>query len=171
MFLMLGALLVLLSLAVPLHAKRKDQRVSVQLGNRTGQRGQMVKLFLDTMLQPQMATVPASNIANMSLSPWTYRESCDDSRFPRQMLHAQCLTTGCLSPQGGDAGGGEGEEDMSLEAKPIYYQVLVLHKVQKHKGSKRTGERKRKYHLQLGTEVITVGCTCVRPSVAHSTPL
>ncbi|KAK1888997.1 Interleukin-17F [Dissostichus eleginoides] len=105
-----------------------------------------------------------SSIANMSLSPWTYRDSCVPSRWPRRISHAQCLTSGCLSLEGGG-------EDAALEARPIYYQVLVLHKILRQVHNHNAGGRKRRqFDFRLGTEVITVGCTCVRPSVIPQRP-
>ncbi|XP_071770351.2 interleukin 17a/f3 [Centroberyx gerrardi] len=151
--------LLLLGLVTLLHGSRTGQAVSVKLGQRTGQKDRTVKLILDTKLQPHITGMSASTIANMSLSPWTYRDSCVESRFPSRISHAHCLTSGCLSLQGGG-------EDLSLEAKPIYYQVLVLHRVQKEGRNNNKGGRKgRKYAFRLGTETIPVGCTCVRPSV------
>uniref|UniRef100_A0AAQ4RVE0 Interleukin 17a/f1 n=2 Tax=Gasterosteus aculeatus aculeatus TaxID=481459 RepID=A0AAQ4RVE0_GASAC len=121
--------------------------------------GTTLRLVLDSSVQPQLGSSSAS-IANTSLSPWTYRESCVESRLPRQIFHAVCLTSGCLSPHGGG-------EDASLEAKPIYHQVLVLHKTLRQRAGKR---RRTRYGFRLGTEVIAVGCTCVRPSVVtHGT--
>ncbi|XP_035534721.1 interleukin 17a/f3 [Morone saxatilis] len=154
----LRALLVL-GLATLLHTTRTDQKVSVKLWRRTKLKGSIGRLVLDPSVQPQIGITSASTIANMSLSPWTYRESCIASRLPRHISHAQCLTSGCLSLQG------EGE-DTGLVAKPIYYQVLVLHRVprQRHNNS-RGGKPRKKYDFKLGTEVITVGCTCVRPAV------
>ncbi|XP_041815146.1 interleukin 17a/f3 [Chelmon rostratus] len=152
----LRALLVLS--AALLHASRTGQAVSVQLGRGTGLRGRTVRLLLDPSVR-QIASTPASTIANMSLSPWTYRESCVASRLPRRIAHAQCLTSGCLSLQGGG-------EDAALVAKPINYQVLVLHRVPRQSHNNKRGRKARnKYDFRLGTEVITVGCTCVRPSV------
>uniref|UniRef100_A0A3Q2X026 Interleukin-17F-like n=1 Tax=Haplochromis burtoni TaxID=8153 RepID=A0A3Q2X026_HAPBU len=89
--------------------------------------------------------------------PSVRSDSSVDSRLPKHISNAQCLTTGCLSPQGGG-------EDRGLEAKPIKYEVLVLHRVLKP--SKKKGRKARKqYIFTLGTEVITAGCTCVRPTV------
>lgn len=48
-------------------------------------------------------------------------ESYVESRLPARISQAQCLTSGCLSLQGS-------EEDATLVAVPIQYQVLVLHK-------------------------------------------
>ncbi|XP_075940917.1 interleukin 17a/f3 [Anarhichas minor] len=133
--------------------------VSLKSGQGARLSGTSVRLVLDPSVPPQFGR-SASTIANMSLSPWTYRESCVESRLPRRIFHAVCLTSGCLSLQGGG-------ENAALEAKPIYHQVLVLHKIPKQ----RPGNRRRKwYGFRLGTEVITVGCTCVRPSVVPQQP-
>ncbi|XP_056284920.1 interleukin 17a/f3 [Pseudoliparis swirei] len=122
-------------------------------------RRRSARLDLDPAVTLQIGRA-ASAIANTSLSPWTYRESRVESRLPRRIFHAVCLTSGCLSLRGG-------AEDAAMEAKPIYHQVLVLHKISK----KRSGSRRRKrYGFRLGTEVISVGCTCVRPSVVPQPP-
>ena len=57
----------------------------------------------------------------LPIFPRLSRDSYVESRVPRRISHAQCLTSGCLSLQGGG-------EDADLEAKPIHYQVLVLHR-------------------------------------------
>ncbi|XP_063352457.1 interleukin-17F-like [Pelmatolapia mariae] len=156
MLLVLRALLVL-SLAPLLHGARKSQSVSAKLGPRAGLKGHSVRLVIDPSVLPHFTAKSPSSIANMSLSPWTYIDSSVDSRLPKHISNAQCLTTGCLSPQGGG-------EDRALEAKPIKYEVLVLHRVLKP--SKKKGRKTRKqYIFTLGTEVITAGCTCVRPTV------
>ncbi|XP_031151329.1 interleukin 17a/f3 [Sander lucioperca] len=158
MLLGLRALLVL-GLVPLLHATRKGNAVSLKLDQGSKLKGQTVRLVLDPSVQPQIASTSASTIANMSLSPWTYRDSCVESRLPRRISHAQCLTSGCLSLLGG-------REDAALEAKPIYYQVLVLHRIPRQRHSKKAGRmRRNQYDFRLGTEVISVGCTCVRPSV------
>ncbi|XP_030260605.1 interleukin 17a/f3 [Sparus aurata] len=156
MALVFRALLVL-GLATLLHATRGGHVVSVRLARGTELKGRTVRLHLDPSVQTHIGSTSTSDIANMSLTPWTYRESCEPSRLPQKMSHAQCLTSGCLSLQGGG-------EDAALQARPIYYQALVLHRVQKP--SKRGGRKlRRRYSFLLGTERITVGCTCVRPSV------
>ncbi|KAM9339193.1 interleukin 17a/f3 [Symphorus nematophorus] len=147
MKLVLRALLVL-GLVTLLHATKKGQA-----GKGTRRNGMEVGLLLDPSVQPQIASMSSSSIANMSLSPWTYRDTFEESRWPQRISHAECRTSGCLSLQGGG-------EDAALEAKPIYYQVLVLHRVPKKR--KKAG---KKYDFRLGTEVIAVGCTCARPNV------
>ncbi|KAI4802174.1 hypothetical protein KUCAC02_020028 [Chaenocephalus aceratus] len=137
MLLVLRAVL-LLGLASLLHAARRDQAVSLSLGN-----GSRLRLVMDPSVQSQRISTSDSSIANMSLSPWTYRDS---------------------SWRGGG-------EDAALEARPIYYQVLVLHKILRQVHNHKAGGRKRRqFDFRLETEVITVGCTCVRPSVVPQRP-
>ncbi|KAF3849535.1 hypothetical protein F7725_019254 [Dissostichus mawsoni] len=158
MLLVLRAVL-LLGLASLLHAAGGGQAVSLSLGN-----GSRLRLVMDPSVQSQRISTSDSSIANMSLSPWTYRDSCVPSRWPRRISHAQCLTSGCLSLEGGG-------EDAALEARPIYYQVLVLHKILRQVHNHKAGGRKRRqFDFRLGTEVITVGCTCVRPRVVLQQP-
>ncbi|XP_053301350.1 interleukin 17a/f3 [Pleuronectes platessa] len=159
MRLLLRAVLML-SLATLLLASRKGRRVSVKFGRDTGLKGKQAKLILDPSVLPQIVNAFDSSIANMSLSPWTYRDSYEETRVPRRISHAQCLTSGCLTLQGGG-------EDADLEAKPIHYQVLVLHRVPRPQKRKNKKGRKANngYIFRLGTEVVSVGCTCVRPSV------
>ncbi|XP_035000095.1 interleukin 17a/f3 [Hippoglossus stenolepis] len=151
---------LMLSLATLLLASRKGRRVSVNFGSDTGLQGKMARLILDPSVLPQIVSTFDSSIANMSLSPWTYRDSYVESRVPRRISHAQCLTSGCLNLQGGG-------EVADLEAKPIHYQVLVLHRVprQQKKKNKKGKNARTRYLFRLGMEVVSVGCTCVRPSV------
>uniref|UniRef100_UPI0037E95410 interleukin 17a/f3 n=1 Tax=Semicossyphus pulcher TaxID=241346 RepID=UPI0037E95410 len=122
---------------------------------------QRTRLILDPSVQSHISSASASTIANMSLSPWTYTDSFEESRLPMRISHAQCLTSSCLSLQGGG-------EDAALMARPIYYQVLVLHRLPKQRPNKKGGKRaKKRYDFRLGTELIAVGCTCVRPSVTQ----
>ncbi|XP_029281738.1 interleukin 17a/f3 [Cottoperca gobio] len=158
MLLVLRALLVL-GLTTMLHATRKGQKAFLKLDHGQRLKGSTVRLLLDPSMQPQVTSTSGSLIANMSLSPWTYRDSCVKSRLPQRISHAQCLTSGCLSLQGGG-------EDAALEAKPIYYQVLVLHRGKRRSYNNKGGTKtKKKYEFTLGMEVISVGCTCVRPTV------
>ncbi|KAM3603015.1 uncharacterized protein V6R79_015204 [Siganus canaliculatus] len=152
--------LVALGLVSLMNAGHKEQRVSVQMDQGTQMKGQTVKLLLDPSVEPHVTAMSDSPIANRSLSPWTYRQSCADSRFPRLIPYAQCLTSSCLSTH-------DGGEDAALEAKPIYYQVLVLRRVLKTRrvGGREGRKIRKKYFYRLGTEMIPVGCTCVRPSI------
>ncbi|XP_059212967.1 interleukin 17a/f3 [Centropristis striata] len=158
MLLVLRALLVLATLLLATRTF-PAQAVSPKLGQEAKPKERTVRLVLDPSVQTQIFTTSASTVASMSLTPWTYRDSCVLSRLPQRISHAQCLTNSCLSLQGGG-------EDVALVAKPIYYEVLVLHRVPRrdNKGGKKK-KKNTKYDFRLGTEVITVGCTCVRPSV------
>ncbi|XP_061742525.1 interleukin-17F-like [Nerophis ophidion] len=147
MFLVLGVVLRL-GLAAGLHG-----RADCRTPDRT-----TVRLLLDPLLR-HMTSAHQDHLANVSLSPWTYRESNVAWRLPRVLSNARCLTSGCL----GQPGGGE---DAALQVRPIEYQVLVLHRVTRQKKKKKNLSKKKKkntkYEFRLGTETITVGCTCVR---------
>ncbi|XP_056301365.1 interleukin 17a/f3 [Danio aesculapii] len=84
-----------------------------------------------------------------SLSPWTYTTSTDDSRIPSIISEAKCEKRGCLTK--------DGEEDLGLESKPIYYQINVLRRVKNRNATL--------YALKLETKIVSVGCTCVLPIV------
>uniref|UniRef100_A0A8C6V368 Uncharacterized protein n=1 Tax=Neogobius melanostomus TaxID=47308 RepID=A0A8C6V368_9GOBI len=148
---------LMLALLAPLSHCGKAQRVKPKGGRG---KGHIVKLVLDQTL-PEFSTSFSSRVANLSLSPWVYREECVDSRIPRCLFHAHCLTSGCVHPQWG-------HEDLSLEAKPIYYQLLVLHRWPKGRKSQRGSNWSKRYAFRLGTEVVSAGCTCVRPSIIQT---
>ncbi|XP_041661919.1 interleukin 17a/f3 [Cheilinus undulatus] len=146
---------LMLSLLVLSHACRKAQKVRTSPGSKT------MRLVLDPSVMSHIPTVSASAVANLSLSPWTYRDSYDPSRLPARIFHAHCLTSGCLSLQGDG-------EDLALIAKPICYQVPVLYRVERNRSNKKEGTKtRRRYVFRLGTEKVVVGCTCVRPSVVQ----
>ncbi|NP_001191715.1 interleukin-17A/F-3 precursor [Oryzias latipes] len=153
MLLVLRALLLLGLLSLE-HAK-KSQTFPARL--KQGPKYRTLKVSLDPSVMPQFYSVSTSNLANSSLSPWTYRENYNSSRLPKSISEAECQTSGCIR---------DGVEDDALEAKPIQYQILVLYRVQKQQSvGKKKKKKSRKYDFMLGTQVITVGCTCVRPSV------
>ncbi|XP_036406217.1 interleukin-17F-like [Megalops cyprinoides] len=133
----------------PAHRNRKqDKRPKGTSGrSSSGERVMSVKLLLDPNLMPASSQVPL--IGNNSLSPWSYKYTYDDSLFPPHIAQAECLRTGCL--------GSDGQEDMGLESKPIYHQVLVLRRI--------SGKKRKKYIFRLESKTIKVGCTCVLPSV------
>ncbi|XP_076873617.1 interleukin 17a/f3 [Brachyhypopomus gauderio] len=86
----------------------------------------------------------------LSLSPWTYdRPSCDENRIPSCISEAKCEMMGCLTK--------EGQVDMGLESKPIFYQILVLRRVKIKK--------KKQHALQLEKRTVSVGCTCSKPHI------
>ncbi|KAM4712774.1 interleukin 17a/f3 [Anableps anableps] len=160
--LLVRSVFLLLAFAPVLPAASKKRENPVQLGKEIRSKKKTVRLALDPSVNSYLSFRSASNIANLSLSPWTYIDSVNSSRFPEKILQANCSTSGCLNLQGGG-------EDATLEAKPIKYQVLVLYRILKERKNKKPGKKakkvRKKYVFMLGTEEITVGCTCVRPSV------
>ncbi|XP_077076911.1 interleukin 17a/f3 [Siphateles boraxobius] len=94
-------------------------------------------------------SMSASPSPSRSLSPWTYETSFDDSRIPKTISEAKCEKRGCITE--------DGEEDLGLESKPIYYQINVLRRVE--------GKNKTQYALKLETKRVCLGCTCVVPIV------
>lgn len=78
--------------------------------------------------------------------------SSDAALFP-PLAEARCLFQGCLDS--------EGQEDLSLESKPIMRQVLLLRKVSSEEGAGHS------YHFRLESRLVAVGCTCIRPVVLH----
>ncbi|KAG7244253.1 hypothetical protein INR49_004391, partial [Caranx melampygus] len=110
MLLLLRSMLAL-GLVTLVHSTRKVQSVSAKSERGTGVKDKMVRLVLHPSMVPQITSMSPSSVANMSLSPWTYRDSYVESRLPQKISNAECQTTGCLSLQGDG-------EDISLEAKP-----------------------------------------------------
>lgn len=82
--------------------------------------------------------------------------SHDDSLFPPTLSEARCLLHGCLDS--------EGQEDLSLESRPIMHQVLLLRRVRSAGAESGPGHS---YHYRLESRLIAVGCTCVRPIIQH----
>ncbi|XP_048105679.1 interleukin-17F-like [Alosa alosa] len=83
----------------------------------------------------------------------------DINRIPKFISEVRCLKQGCIWPNG--------LEDQGLASVPIQLEVLVL---------KRSGRGQRKGKRRSSTilykpsyQVITVGCTCVRPIVTEMT--
>ncbi|KAF6715291.1 Interleukin-17F [Oryzias melastigma] len=155
MLLVLRALLLLGVLSL-VHAK-EGRAPPARLKQGPGPKYRTLRVNVDPSVMPQFTSASTSNLANSSLSPWTYRENFNSSRLPKRISEAECRTSGCVR---------NGVEDDSLEAKPIQYQILVLYRVQRQQSvGKKKKKKSRKYDFILGTQVITVGCTCVRPSV------
>ncbi|XP_042602815.1 interleukin-17F-like [Cyprinus carpio] len=105
-------------------------------------------VILDPSLNLSVNVPPSPS---RSLSPWTYEESYDSSRIPSKISEAKCEKTGCLTK--------DGEEDLGLESKPIYYQINVFRRVKTKKATH--------YTLQWETKIISLGCTCVQPVVVR----
>ncbi|KAG7316788.1 hypothetical protein KOW79_020329 [Hemibagrus wyckioides] len=111
------------------------------------QKSKKLQLILDSAEEIQPDTYQIS--PRQSVSPWTYEVSYDESRIPSRIFEAKCERTGCLSK--------DGSEDPGLESKPIYYQFLVLRRIQKGK--------KKNYSFRLEKHTTSVGCTCVVPKI------
>ncbi|XP_051511876.1 interleukin 17a/f3 isoform X2 [Myxocyprinus asiaticus] len=127
----------------------KIQEKSKCLGTGHTKSSRNLKKDMWVILDPTLnISTFASPSPNRSLSPWTYETSYDDSRIPLQISEAKCEKRGCLNENG--------EEDLGLESKPIFYQIHVLRRVK--------GKNKR-YTLKLENKIISVGCTCVLPIV------
>ncbi|KAI5619961.1 interleukin 17a/f3 precursor, partial [Silurus asotus] len=75
--------------------------------------------------------------------------SYDESRMPRRIFEAKCERTGCINK--------DGHEDIGLESKPIFYQIMVLRRIKSRKGNN--------YSFQLEKYTTSVGCTCVFPKI------
>uniref|UniRef100_A0A4W4EI95 Interleukin 17a/f3 n=1 Tax=Electrophorus electricus TaxID=8005 RepID=A0A4W4EI95_ELEEL len=108
-----------------------------------GPRGRMRKLWLK--VDPALLNSSDSLLISprLSISPWTYESSYDVDRVPYHIFEAKCERTGCLTR--------DGQEDMGLESKPIFYQILVLRRVK---------AKRQESVLQLEKKTVKVGCTC-----------
>ncbi|XP_063078578.1 interleukin-17F-like [Engraulis encrasicolus] len=97
-------------------------------------------------------------IQNRSLAPWENIVSEDPRRLPRRISEARCLTKGCVGLSGGHHEK-EREEDLAWRSVPIQVEMMVLRL--------RRGQGRRSREYQLSSQVITVGCTCVRGRVVR----
>ncbi|XP_065112128.2 interleukin 17a/f3 [Paramisgurnus dabryanus] len=125
--------------------KKKERSRSLSIGRKSICFKKELSVCMDPTLN---MTTFASPSPGRSLSPWTYIPSTDPARIPMQISEAKCEKRGCLMENG--------EENLGLESKPIWYQINVLRRVK--------GKNKR-YTLKLESKVISVGCTCVVPVV------
>ncbi|KAK2905748.1 interleukin-17D [Channa argus] len=82
----------------------------------------------------------------LSISPWAYRISYNQMRYPRYIPEAYCLCKGCLT-------GPYGKESDQYRSTPVYAPSVIL---------KRTGTCFGGRHSYTESYVsIAVGCTCV----------
>ncbi|XP_069624267.1 interleukin-17F-like [Ranitomeya imitator] len=95
------------------------------------------------------SSVQMEDIHTRSLSPWEYSLNTDPNRFPFVIAEADCLTFACV-----DAGGHESPDLISF---PVQQEVMVLRREQKGCS----------FSYRLEMEVVTVGCTCVRPVISY----
>ncbi|XP_044160479.1 interleukin-17A-like [Bufo gargarizans] len=91
------------------------------------------------------AQLMTDSIKSRSMSPWEYSYNVDNHRVPVVINEARCLHHGCLDP--------EGHVDLSMNSVPIRQEILVLRR-----------EMRGCVHVyKLDKQLVTVGCTCVRP--------
>ena len=80
-------------------------------------------------------------------------------RIPERLSQAECISSYCEFPHGG--------EDMGFESKPISYQTLVLRRIPspgRRRGNKGPTTSNNPV-FRLESEIVTVGCTCVVPNI------
>ncbi|XP_073673276.1 interleukin 17a/f3 [Garra rufa] len=138
------AVLLLYLLTLTLNGASSEKKSKRKRKSKCEKKGKWVRF--DSSVNLSMNVPPSPS---RSLSPWTYEESYDDSRIPSKISEAKCEKKGCLTK--------DGEEDLGLESKPIYYQINILRRV-KCKNNTR-------YTLKLETKIVSLGCTCVLPVV------
>ncbi|KAG8550746.1 hypothetical protein GDO81_021661 [Engystomops pustulosus] len=98
------------------------------------------------------AQLMTNNIKGRSISPWEYNSpDVDHNRVPAVINEARCLHHGCVDP--------EGNVDLSMNSVPIRQEILVL----------RREMRGCVPVYKLDKQLVTVGCTCVRPIIHYLT--
>ncbi|KAM3931031.1 interleukin-17A-like [Leptodactylus fuscus] len=91
----------------------------------------------------------ADSVRSRSMSPWEYSSNVDNTRFPAVIHEARCLHHGCMDS--------EGNVDLSMNSVPIRQEILVL----------RREMRGCVPVYKLDKQLVTVGCTCVRPIIQY----
>ncbi|CAH2225247.1 interleukin-17D [Pelobates cultripes] len=81
-----------------------------------------------------------------SISPWAYRITYNQSRYPKYIPEAYCLCKGCLI-------GPYGEENTSFRSTPVYMPTVILRRTSMCAGG-------RSVYVE-DYITIPVGCTCV----------
>ncbi|MEE6511997.1 hypothetical protein FKM82_018903 [Ascaphus truei] len=92
----------------------------------------------------------AEGIESRSLAPWDYSLNVDPNRYPRVIAEANCLSSACTDS--------DGKENPDLTSHPIQQEIMVL----------RRGQKDCNYIYTLETQLVTLGCTCTRPSVSSA---
>ncbi|XP_075719926.1 interleukin-17A-like [Rhinoderma darwinii] len=93
--------------------------------------------------------VKMDHIHTRSLSPWDYSLNKDPNRFPSVIAKANCLTYFCVDS--------DGNQSPHLISSPIQQEMMVL----------RWEQKGCSFSYRLETEVVTLGCTCIRPIVTY----
>ncbi|XP_072000289.1 interleukin-17A-like [Engystomops pustulosus] len=91
------------------------------------------------------------SVRSRSMSPWEYSPDVDHNRVPAVINEARCLHHGCVDP--------EENVDLSMNSVPIRQEILVLHR--EMRGCVPV--------YKLDKQLVTVGCTCVRPIIHYLT--
>ncbi|XP_072046188.1 interleukin-17B-like [Amphiura filiformis] len=91
-----------------------------------------------------------SGIDKLSLCPWVYTVNSDESRYPVDMMYAQCRCTHCIKTDGSDFDRTHGNQ-----CRQVLYKVKVLRKCD---GSCEDGF----CTYQPVYEDVPIACTCVR---------
>ncbi|XP_061139749.1 interleukin-17C [Syngnathus typhle] len=89
-----------------------------------------------------------------SLSPWRYVSKLMKDHYPPTYVEAQCLCSGCIVINST----GRAEMTHDYNSAPVN-QTRVFLKQERCNDGKR-------YYLKPVSVVVTVGCTCARPSLA-----
>ncbi|XP_041951588.1 interleukin-17F-like [Alosa sapidissima] len=108
---------------------------------------------------PRQSYQISKSLNDRSLSPWESITTSDINRIPKFISEVRCLKQGCIWPNG--------SEDQGLASVPIQLEVLVLKR--SGRGQRKGKRRSSTILYQPSYQVITVGCTCVRPIVTEMT--
>ncbi|XP_062407118.1 interleukin-17F-like [Sardina pilchardus] len=122
-----------------------------------GVNAEKIRLMVNNDLSKPSSHISAIN--GRSLSPWKSITTIDSNRIPKYISEARCLKQGCVWPNG--------TEDWGLESVPIQIEVLVLKRSSKVRGQRKGRRRSRTGLYEPSYQVITAGCTCVRPKVVR----
>ncbi|XP_067401075.1 interleukin-17F-like [Emydura macquarii macquarii] len=95
----------------------------------------------------KQATKVAHDVSDRSMSPWDYSINEDPNRFPQVIAQANCRHYSCVDSTG--------REDYSMNSIPIQHEILAL----------RREQRGCQHVYRLEKQLVTVGCTCVRPII------
>ncbi|XP_008410891.1 interleukin-17C [Poecilia reticulata] len=93
-----------------------------------------------------------------SISPWKYETVEVPEFYPQTYTQAVCLCQGCIMVNSS----GSVIEDYSYNSAKLNISWMFVKREKCQKGG---------YKLNLVRQDVTVGCTCVKPSLSHSPPI